>query len=602
MIKTIKEIFATTRDLARVIPVTKAKLPDNDDFESMGLILEKTAEKYPDHTMIIFEGKEITWSEFNKQTNALGRAMLERGVKQGDGVAVIMENRIEMLVSIFALQKIGAIAGLVNPSLVGSQLAHCIRLTKSVKCFAGEEIANNVMELGNQIDLAPADIFWVADQRSSECPEGMEDIFSTLHRYETSNMTNVQSVRAGDTGFYIFTSGTTGLPKAARIGHRRLYSAGYGFSKIGVLAKPGDRMYLCLPLFHGTGFVCGVGSALFSGATMFLRRKFSATHFWKDVKEYNINIFFYVGELCRYLINQPECPEEKNNSLDRIFGNGLRPDIWDEFKSRFGIDRMCEFYGSSEGNISFLNALNKNKTIGMCAGNALLVKYDIENDEIIYDTEGKFIEAEFGEPGLLLGGVDDRYQFDGYTDDDASDKKILRNVKEQGDAWFNTGDLLKQIDVGFAFKIPHYQFVDRIGDTYRWRSENVSTNEVGEILNEHSQIEISNVYGVSVPGTEGKAGMAAVTLPKDCQFDIKSFSDYVFKNLPHFARPVFLRIQEAHETTGTFKLLKGDLKKQGYNPDLMGSDKLFVLMPKTELYLELNDEKYQSIVNASAGF
>jgi len=192
-------------------------------------------------------------------------------------------------------------------------------------------------------------------------------------------------------------------------------------------------------------------------------------------------------------------------------------------------------------------------------------------------------------------------ELDGY-DDDASDKKILRNVKEQGDAWFNTGDLLKQIDVGFAFKIPHYQFVDRIGDTYRWRSENVSTNEVGEILNEHSQIEISNVYGVSVPGTEGKAGMAAVTLPKDCQFDIKSFSDYVFKNLPHFARPVFLRIQEAHETTGTFKLLKGDLKKQGYNPDLMGSDKLFVLMPKTELYLELNDEKYQSIVNASAGF
>ena len=316
MIKTIKEIFATTRDLARVIPVTKAKLPDNDDFESMGLILEKTAEKYPDHTMIIFEGKEITWSEFNKQTNALGRAMLERGVKQGDGVAVIMENRIEMLVSIFALQKIGAIAGLVNPSLVGSQLAHCIRLTKSVKCFAGEEIANNVMELASQIDLAPADIFWVADQRSSECSEGMEDIFSTLHRYETSNMTNVQSVRAGDTGFYIFTSGTTGLPKAARIGHRRLYSAGYGFSKIGVLAKPGDRMYLCLPLFHGTGFVCGVGSALFSGATMFLRRKFSATHFWKDVKDHNINIFFYVGELCRYLINQPECPEEKNNSLD----------------------------------------------------------------------------------------------------------------------------------------------------------------------------------------------------------------------------------------------------------------------------------------------
>ena len=602
MINKIKEIFSTTIDLARVIPVTKAKLPDNDDFESMGLVLEETAAKYPNHIMIIFEGEEITWSEFNGKTNALARAMLDRGVKKGDGVTVIMENRIEMLLSIFALQKIGAIAGLMNPGLVGIQLAHCINLTGSVKCFAGEEIISNVLAIKDDIDLSEENIFWVADQRNSERPSVMEDIFSILDGYDTSNTGNIKTVRAGDTGFYIFTSGTTGLPKAARIGHRRLMSAGYAFSKIGVLAKPGDRMYLCLPLFHGTGFVCGVGSAIFSGATMFLRRKFSASSFWKDVKEHKINIFFYVGELCRYLMAQPECDEEKNNSLDRIFGNGLRPDIWDDFKSRFGIDRMCEFYGSSEGNISFLNALNKSKTIGMCAGHALLVKYDIENDEIIYDENGSCIEADIGEPGLLLGEIDDRYQFDGYTDDDASNKKILKNVKNDGDAWFNTGDLLKQIDVGFAFKIPHYQFVDRIGDTYRWRSENVSTNEVGEILNGNSQIDIANVYGVSIPGTEGKAGMASVTLVSDKVFDYEDFSNYVVSNLPHFARPVFVRIQKNHETTGTFKLLKGDLKRQGYNPGETGADKLLVLMPKSEFYEELTLERYESILSASAGF
>ena len=467
----IKEVFRVLSDVARVLPVTLAKQPTSDDAVSIALVFEATVARQPDSNMIVFEGREITWGDFNELANTLAHALMDRGVKRDDCVAVIMENRIEMLACIIALQKIGAIAGMVNPGLVGAQLAHCINVTKSVKCLAGEEIFSSVMDVRADLDMEDKDILWVADLRESSAPEPMEDIMSHLQQYPTTNLQDTKTILAGATGFYIFTSGTTGMPKAAKVGQRRLLAAGGAFSKAGVRAKPSDRIYLCLPLFHGTGFICGVNSAIFSGASMFLRRKFSASAFWPEIQKYQCTIFFYVGELCRYLVTQPPCPEEKNNPLTRVFGNGLRPDVWDEFKTRFGIERVCEFYGSSEGNVSFFNAFNKDKTIGFCPGTILLVEYDIEQDEIVLDQNGKYIQVESGKPGLLLAEIDDRYRFDGYTDSAASESKTLRDVLMPGDAWFNTGDLITEVDVGFAMGKPHYQFVDRIGDTFRWRSE-----------------------------------------------------------------------------------------------------------------------------------
>jgi acyl-CoA synthetase (AMP-forming)/AMP-acid ligase II len=226
-----------------------------------------------------------------------------------------------MLVAILACQKIGAIAGMVNPALTGPQLAHCINITDSVKCLAGEEIFNSVLDVCSELKMKDSDILWVADKRESSAPDAMEDIMPALVSYETGNLEETKAVLAGDTGFYIFTSGTTGMPKAAKVGQRRILAAGSSFSKVGVRAKPSDRMYLCLPLFHGTGFVCGVNSAIFSGSSMVLRRKFSASAFWPEVQKYGCTIFFYVGELCRYLVTQSPCPEEKNNPLDRVFGN-----------------------------------------------------------------------------------------------------------------------------------------------------------------------------------------------------------------------------------------------------------------------------------------
>ena len=293
---------------------------------------------------------------------------------------------------------------------------------------------------------------------------------------------------------------------------------------------------------------------------MFIRRKFSASNFIEEVRENNCTCLVYIGEMCRYLTNSKPDSTDKLNPLRSMMGNGMRPDIWMEFKNRYGIKRICEIYGSSEGNIAFANLLNKDCTVGMTTMQHTLVKYDVHNDEMIKDAAGFCIKAEEGEPGLLLGKITEEAVFEGYTDSAATEGKIIRNAIKEGDAWFNTGDLMKTVDVGFALGYPHYQFLDRLGDTFRWKSENVSTNEIGEIINAFNQIKFCNVYGVEIPGANGRAGMAAITLNDGVAgLNLDEFSTFVSNALPKYAVPIFLRIQGEIEVTGTFKMLKGDL-------------------------------------------
>jgi citronellyl-CoA synthetase len=596
-----KEYFRVTKEFLKLVPVLAVKPPSNEDAVSMATVLEDTVAKYAGRSMIIFEGRELTWGQFNALTNQIAHALIARGVQRGDCVSLIMENRIEMLACTFALQKIGAISSLINYALTGAQLAHCVTVSGSSKCLVGEEIYSNLDAVRGDLALGDKEILWVADQRSNPVPTNAEDIVAVLEQYPTTNLEDTKTILAGSTAMYVFTSGTTGMPKAAKIPHRRWMSAAHAFGLAGCQAKPSDRFYLCLPLFHGTGLICGIGSAFYTGASIFLRRRFSASEFWSDVHKYKTTNFIYVGELCRYLLAQPVSPFEQNNSLTRVFGNGLRPDIWDEFKQRFGIERVCEFYGSSEGNVSFFNALNKNRTMGITPATVMLVKYDIDADEMVRDANGKLIQVPVGEPGLLLGEIDDRFKFDGYTNDDATESKVLRDVVKPGDAWFNTGDLICEIDVGFALGKPHYQFVDRVGDTFRWRSENVSTNEVGEILNGCGQVEMANVYGVDIPATEGKAGMVSLLLKPGQEFDAEAFSTFVNANLTHFSQPVFVRVQPEAATTGTFKLLKGDLRKQAFNVDLV-TDELYVMPPRASQYQKLERDLYDKIMDGSAGY
>ena len=602
MLAKTAEFFRVLGEVAQVLPALKYKMAEDDEKRSLGALFEDTVSRYPDNTMLLFEGREWTYSQFNGEVNQLAHLLAERGIKRGDSVALLMENRAEFLLSMLAIVKLGASASLINNSLTGNGLVHCIEATGAKACIVGEERASVIADVRDSLTLDAARYFWMVDTGETDCPQWAENLAQGLAEQSRENPAITREISAGETALYIFTSGTTGLPKAALVLHRKILAAGEGMGQVGFRIKPEDRLYLCLPIYHITGMGPGLCGFLSKGASIFLRRQFSASNFWPEVQRYQTNCFIYVGELCRYLAGQPECAEEKNNPLEKMMGNGLRPDVWDEFKQRFGVKRISEIYGSSEGNVSTMNVFNKDKTVGTALVPVALVQYDVENDEIIRDTHGRCLEVAPGQPGLMLGKISEKAAFDGYTNKEATEKKIVRNALEDGDAWFNTGDLLRQVDVGFAMGMKHYQFVDRTGDTFRWRAENVSTNEVGEVINLHPQVNMANVYGVEVPGAEGKAGMVAFELADGEELDIAEFQAIVERELPPYAQPVFIRVQSQTETTVTFKLVKGDLRKQSFHLDKAGGDKIYVRKPRSDGYELLQQDFYQQLLDGNGGY
>lgn len=569
--------------------------------DSPGARVEATAFKYPDEAAVIFEGKKLSWRELNEYANRYVGALRGMGLKHGDTVSVLLENRIEYLTTIIALSKLGVTAALINTNLTGAPLVHCIKITDSRMCLFGEERLQAIEQIKEDEGLASVEKFlFIPDTKERTCPAWAIDLGEESADEDYQNPPETGKVTLGDTALYIFTSGTTGLPKAAIVSNRRLLASSAASYKVGLRCTVDDCIYLCLPIYHGTGLFLGVIAAFTTGATLFIRRKFSGSNFLREVRENGATCFIYIGELCRYLLNTPEQPDDANSPLVTMMGNGLRPDVWHEFKQRFGIKRVSEFYGSSEGNIGFLNLLNKDCTVGATTMPVALVKYDVDNDDIVRDSQGFCVKVAEGEPGLLLGKITPQTEFEGYTSKDATESKILRDVFQKDDSWFNTGDLMKTIDVGFSLGLKHYQFVDRVGDTFRWKSENVSTNEVGEIINGDPQIAFCNVYGVEIPKADGRAGMAALALADGVEeLDLDNFSEYVNSHLPAYARPVFLRIQRELDTTGTFKLVKGELRKQAYDLEQVDDD-LFVMKPGSKRYEPL-DEGFADALKAGNG-
>jgi len=598
----VSETLAALTEVPDLLRVAKELKPKPLDLcDCFAARAESVAERFPERNAIIFEDKTLTWSELNTEANRWAAALQALGLKKGDAVSVVMENRIEFLTVLLALNKLGAIAALINTNLTGRALIHCISITDSRMCLFGEERMEPVSGIRDEEELAAIENWlFVPDAGEEPCPDWASTLELGAGQFDNPPQTSRNTI--GDTALYIFTSGTTGLPKAAMITNRRFLMAAAGSYIGGIKCSETDCIYLCLPLYHGTGLFLGVGASFATGACMFVRRKFSATQFLRDAREHNTTCFIYIGELCRYLLNVQEQSDDHANPITAMMGNGLRPDVWHEFKNRFGINRIAEFYGSSEGNVAFINLLNKDCTVGTTTIPLALVKYDVEADEFVRDARGRLIKVAGGEPGLLLGKITATASFEGYTNKEATEKKILRDVFKDGDAWFNTGDLMKTIDVGFSLGLKHYQFVDRVGDTFRWKSENVSTNEVGEIINGHPQISFCNVYGVEIPRADGRAGMAALTLADGVEeLDVQNFSEYVRGHLPAYARPVFLRIQRELDTTGTFKLVKGDLRKQAYDLEQV-QDPIFVLKPRSEEYVPL-DAEYAAVLKAGdAGY
>ena len=571
-----------------------ANRKNNDKPVGLAVCLEKAVKRNPNGIALIFEDRELSYQQFNAWVNRYADSLAKMGTKKGDVVAVFIENRPELLACIAAIAKIGGVSALLNTSQRGSVLEHSIQLVSPSRIIVGEELFSAVMDVeavlpeGDNTKLYLSDCDTLSEKTSA--PEGWLDLAERALLGYSKNPISSNKQRATEPFCYFYTSGTTGLPKAAILTHGRFMKAYGSVGLAGIQLKPSDRAYVTLPFYHGTALIIGWGSVLAGAAGLVMARQFSASKFWPEVRRTGVTAFCYVGELCRYLLAQAPSINDQNHQIRMMFGNGLRPNLWQEFKSRFNVPKVMEFYGSSEGNIGFMNIFNHDCTVGFTTIPYAIVEYDLDLDEVIRQDNGFLRKVKKGQSGLLLGEITDKSPFDGYTDPEKTEKSILRDVFKLGDAWFNTGDLMR--DQGYL----HAQFVDRLGDTYRWKGENVSTTEVENCLNGISQVLDAVVYGVEIPDTNGRAGMASVTLKSSDLFDAEVFSRYLVDNLPAFAVPIFIRVSEEMEKTGTFKYKKTDLKKSGFDISLV-KEPVWVKLPGESSY-QLMDEKLERAIRA----
>jgi len=547
------------RGLNRTLARVKSIAPD-----SANLIcddIQDAVDEWRDSPAITFEGRTLSYGELDAMANRFAHWGKGLNLRRGQTVALFMPNRLEYFAVWYGLSKIGVVTALINNQLSGLALAHCLNIAQA-SCVVVDAETSPVFEAAKGLLEKPLPQ-WILGPAHGDQRDLVQALKSCSQLPPDKAVR--EDIRAHETALLIFTSGTTGMPKAARITHVRaqLYMRGFAGA---TGAKASDRIYVALPLYHATGGLCALGAALLNGGSVFLRRRFSATHFWREAVDEQCTMFVYIGELCRYLVNQPPNEDETRHQIRLAFGNGLRPDIWPVMKQRFHIAEILEFYGSTEGNVSMFNFDGREGAVGRAPKwlrkrfNVRLVQFDVEAEEAVRGANGLCIEAGPGQIGECIGqiGGDARSEYSGYVDKAASEKKVLHDVFEKGDRWFATGDLMKTDADGYFY------FVDRIGDTYRWKGENVSTNEVAERLLGCPGVREANVYGVEVAGAEGRAGMAALVVGPE--FDIAGFGEDVARELPAYAQPVFVRILPELETTGTFKTRKVELIADGFDP------------------------------------
>ncbi len=583
-------------DVARKLPGLLLKAPrmikglimanSTNTTTPLGLAwaFEKSTQENPHGIALYYEDQQFSYVDFNQWANRIAHHFLARGLKKGDVAVVLIENRPELLVTVLGLAKIGVVSALVNTSQTGKVLTHSINLVAPKAMIVGAECVQAVNDVAAELCLRADQRYWFADAptqtKPGRAPKGWKSLAKDIKDCPNYNPPTTQKNFRPDGLFYVYTSGTTGLPKAAVFNNGRWMKAYGGFGYTFNL-KTDDVLYATLPFYHATAMVVCWSSVLAGNAGLAIRRKFSASEFWDDVRRYNASAFGYVGELCRYLLEKPASEKDRQHRATKMVGNGLRPSIWGEFKARFGVEEVAELYASSEGNVGFTNIFNFDNTVGFSPMPYALVKYDKEAEAPVRNAKGLMIEVKRGEVGLLIGEITDKTPFDGYTDSDKNAKSIFSDVFKQGDKYFNTGDLMREI--GFR----HAQFVDRTGDTFRWKGENVSTTEVENIMTAHPDLAEAVVYGVEIANTNGRAGMAAITPHEGHDVNFATLLSHLKTELPTYAVPVFVRVKAAMETTGTFKYQKSGLKTEAFDPAKTGGEPLYVLLPGTTEYVPL---------------
>jgi fatty-acyl-CoA synthase len=558
----------------------------------LSTVIEERAEQLGDAPALLSDRECMTYGQLSQRINQYARWALDWGIVKGDVVGLLMTNRPEYLAIWLGISSVGGVVSLLNVNLTGSSLAHCINVVSPKHLITASEFAGQLAAALPAVWRPPT--IWIHGNEPSSWPR--LDLEIEAKSGEALSEHEKRPPAIEDKALYIYTSGTTGLPKAANISHARVMQWGHWFAGM-MGAHATDRMYNCLPMYHSVGGVQVPGAILVAGGTVILREKFSASQFWNDIVRWDCTLFQYIGELCRYLLHAPPSANETAHRIRMACGNGLAPEVWDGFKNRFSIPQIFEFYASTEGGVSLFNIQGKRGAIGHIPGylthrfSPALVVFDVEKGEPVRDAQGFCMRCAPNEAGEAIGkGSDDPSnigsRFEGYTNTEASERKILRNVFELGDVWIRTGDLMRKDEQGYFY------FVDRIGDTFRWKGENVATCEVAEAICAFPGVKHANVYGVTVPATEGRAGMA--TLVTEDELDLAEFRQHLIDRLPPYARPLFLRIRKNMDLTGTFKYSKTDLVRQGFNP-ASSEDAIYFNHLELGSFTRLDQQLYERI-------
>jgi fatty-acyl-CoA synthase len=555
-------------------------------------VIEEVAETSGETPALLSDGESLTYRALTERANRYTRWALDQGLAKRDVVCLLMPNRPEYMAIWLGITRAGGVVALLNTNLSGPSLAHCINIVAPKHIIAAVELIDSLTAaLG---DLTCEATIWTHGAGHDEFPRLDRDV--ERHAGGKLESAECPPLTIDDRALYIFTSGTTGLPKAAVVSHARLMQWSHWFAGM-MDTRSSDRMYNCLPMYHSVGGVLATGAVLVGRGSVVIREGFSAREFWNDVVRWDCTLFQYIGELCRYLVHTGSLPNETEHRIRMCCGNGLRPDVWSDFKTRFRIPQIFEFYAATEGNVSLFNIEGKPGALGRIPSYlahrfpATLVRFDVEKDEPVRNEQGFCTRCGTNEVGEAIGQLlkdssNVGSRFEGYISEEASEKKILRNVFEPEDAWFRTGDLMRKDEKGYFY------FVDRIGDTFRWKGENVATSEVSEAICGFPGVKQANVYGVAVPGTDGRAGMA--TLVADDDLDLATLRTHLIKYLPEYARPLFLRIRSGMEVTATFKYTKNDFVRQGYDP-VATADVIYFNAAERAAFVRLDEALYHRI-------
>ena len=550
---------------------------------SPAAFLDERVQNEPNSLALCYLDQRYTWRDVDRKANQFAHFFRNHGVGQGDVVALLMDNRPEFVFVVLGLSRLRAIASLINTNVTGQGLTHAINVCKPKAVFVGAEHQQAISDVLSTLTTVNGKV-WMHREEGDTTASSLEQVNDALARESDARPQGLRKPNTTDTMCYIYTSGTTGLPKAAIITNKRWIAAAYLFGGAMMDASPRDIIYASLPLYHSSAMFAGFGAALVTGAALAIRKRFSSSQFWDDVRKFDASIFVYIGELCRSLLTSPRHPNERNHRLRLGVGNGLRGDVWTPFQQRFGVPLIREFYGATEGNAPIVNFEGRPGMVGKLKIGQVLVRCDETTGEIVRNGQGFCERVQPGQKGILLAHINRLFSFEGYVDKSATQKKVVSNVFKPGDRYFNSGDLLQLHDEGWV------SFADRIGDTFRWKGENVSTNEVAEVLNGHKGVLESNVYGVQVPGAEGRAGMASLNV--DESLDLDQLAKYVVTKLPVYQRPYFLRLSRDMRITGTFKLQKVDYRDEGYDP-VKVQDPLYFL--DGDRYVPIDSGLYQRL-------